>query len=251
MATDPELLESAAHWAKLARLAQAELTKHAGEIARRSETRDDTSLARRMGASGAAHLVSQVTGVPRTQAGTMVASGVAFRPGESMTGEPLPAKYAQIAAAFADGLLDPEIAAAMRRALDKAAPGLAPYEVDELEPQVVAQALEGYDPDLFLSWLKKVPQHAHPDGGAPNPDEPDPGHLGDAAGVAERVDPVGAGTRPPDRRVLEVRGGCEHGDEAVHHHHPGRARTRTRRPPTGGRWRSGGWTGSSGSRNGR
>lgn len=174
LATDPELLGSFAALAKLDRLVQAEMTKHAGELARRSEARDETSLARRMGASGAAHLVSQVTGMPRTQAGTMVASGVAFRPGESSYGEPLPAKYQQVAAAFADGLLDPEVAAGMRRALDKAAPGLAPHEVEELERQVVEKAQEGFDPDLLLAWLKQVPHHAHPDGGAPRADDPTP-----------------------------------------------------------------------------
>ena len=101
-----------------------------------------------MGAGSAANLVAQVTGVPRAQAGTMVASGVAFRPRENpFTGEPCPAVCPHVAAAFADGLLDPEVAAAMRRALAKAAPGLAPYEVDELERPVLARSQEGWDAD--------------------------------------------------------------------------------------------------------
>jgi 5-methylcytosine-specific restriction protein A len=151
------------------------MTKRAGKIARRSEPRDDTSLARRFGAGSAANLVAQLTGIPRSQAGTMVASGEAFRPRENtFTGEPLPARFPQVAAAFADGLLDPEVAAAMRRAPTKAAPGLAPYEVDDLERQVLERCLEGHGADDLLGWLKKVPEHAHPEGGAPRPDDPPP-----------------------------------------------------------------------------
>jgi 5-methylcytosine-specific restriction protein A len=174
LATDEELLEATARAARLIRLAQAEQTKLAGEIARRSEARDETSLARRMGAGSAANLVAEITGVPRSQAGTMVASGEAFRPREGMSGEVMPAGCPQVAAAFADGLLDPEVAAAMRRALGKAAPGLAPFEVDELERQVVAYSQEGWGADDLLGWLKQVPEHAHPDGGAPRADDPVP-----------------------------------------------------------------------------
>ena len=172
--TDAELLHATDSASHLIRLLEAERTKCAGEIARRSEPRDDTSLARKMGAGSAANLVAQVTGVPRAQAGTIVASGEAFRARESITGEPLPALCPQIAAAFADGLLDPEIAAAMRRALAKAAPGLAPSEVDDLEATVLARSQEGWDPDTLLAYLRKVPEHAHPDGGAPGTGEPTP-----------------------------------------------------------------------------
>ena len=151
--------DSASH---LIRLLEAERTKCAGEIARRSEPRDETSLARKMGAGSAANLVAQVTGVPRAQAGTMVASGEAFRPRESITGEPLPAVCPQVAAAFADGLLDPEIAAAMRRALAKAAPGLAPFEVDDLEATVLARSQEGWDPDTLLGVSEEGPRARAP-----------------------------------------------------------------------------------------
>jgi hypothetical protein len=172
LSSDQELLEAAGSVSRLIRLAEAERVKIAGEIARRSQSRDETALARRMGAGTAANLVSQVTGVPRAQAGTMVYSAEAFRPNESLSGEPLPAKYAQVAAAFADGLLDPVIAAAMRRALDKAAPGLAPWEVDALERQVIATSQEGWGADDLLVYLKKVPGYAHPEGEPPNADEP-------------------------------------------------------------------------------
>jgi hypothetical protein len=173
LSTDQELVEAAVSLSRLRRLVDAELTGLAGEIARRSESRED-SLARKMGAGSAANLVAQVTGVPRAQAGTIVASGVAFRPRESMTGEPMPAVCPQIAAAFADGLLDPEVAAGMRRALAKAAPGLAPFEVDALEAQLVTVAQQGWGADDLLGWLQQVPAMAHPDGGAPDPDEPAP-----------------------------------------------------------------------------
>jgi hypothetical protein len=172
--TDEELVHAATSNARLVRLAQAEQVALAGEIARRSEPRDATSLARKMGAGSAANLVAQITGVPRAQAGTIVASGEAFRPRESMTGEPMPAACPRIAAAFADGLLDPEIAAAVRRALVKAAPGLAPFEIEALEAKLLDVVGEGWAADDLLGWLKQVPSMAHPDGGAPNPDEPAP-----------------------------------------------------------------------------
>jgi hypothetical protein len=65
LTSDQELLEAAGSVSRLIRLAEAERVKLAGEIARRSQSRDETSLARRMGAGTAANLVSQVTGVPR------------------------------------------------------------------------------------------------------------------------------------------------------------------------------------------
>jgi hypothetical protein len=175
LVSDQELLEATASASQLIRLVEAERTKLAGEIARRSEARDETSLARRMGASSASHLVAEVTGVPRSQAGTLVASGVAFRPRENaFTGEALEAKYPRLAAAFAAGLLDPEVAAALRRSLSKAAPGLAPFEVDDLEAKVLTVATEGWDAEFLLAYAKKVPEMAHPGFGAPQPDGPTP-----------------------------------------------------------------------------
>jgi len=172
LASNQDLLRAAAEVSRLVRLAQAEQTRIAGEIARRSEPRDDASLARRMGASGAAALVAEATGMTRAQAGTAVASGAVFRAREALTGEALPATFPQVAEAFAAGLLDPEVAAAMRRALLKSAPGLAPDELDELERQVLEVALQGWAADDVIGWLKQVPSMAHPEGGAPSPDEP-------------------------------------------------------------------------------
>lgn len=173
--SDQELLDAAGSVSRLIRLAEADRAQLAGEMARRSQPKDATSLARLMGAGTVGNLVSQVTGVSRAQAGTMVASGEAFRPRQNpVTGEALPAVCPQVAAAFAAGLLDPEVAAAMRRSLAKAAPGLTPDEVDRLEAQVVAVSQEGWDADLFLAYLKKVPETARPDGGVPRGDDPVP-----------------------------------------------------------------------------
>ncbi|GAA2750876.1 HNH endonuclease signature motif containing protein [Amnibacterium kyonggiense] len=171
--SDQALLERLSAVARLRRLAQAEETAVAGEVARRSENRDD-SLARKQGASNAANLVSQVTGMPRSTAACVVASGEALRPREAMSGEVLPATCPQIAEAFAAGLLDPEIAAAMRRTLADCAPGLAPWELDDLERSLLDTAAEGWAPNDLLRWLKRVPEHANPDGGRPDRGEPTP-----------------------------------------------------------------------------
>ena len=145
--TDQELVQALAANARSVRLAQAEQVMLAGEVARRSEPNDETSLARRMGTSSPADLVSQVTGVPRAHAGTIVASGEAFRPRESMTGEPLPAVHAHRSPArsptgCSTRRSQPRCAEPSR----KAAPGLAPWEVDKLETQILAFAAEGLGP---------------------------------------------------------------------------------------------------------
>ncbi|MBW4042259.1 MAG: hypothetical protein HIU86_09050 [Acidobacteria bacterium] len=212
-AGDEELLEATASLARLRRLVEAELTRLAGEIARRSESRDD-SLARRMGAGSAANLVAQVAGIPRAQAGTMVASGVAFRCRESISGAVMRAVCPRIASAFACGLLDPEVAAGMRRALGQGAPGSAHFELDALEATLLETAAEGWGADDLLGRLKQVPAMAHPDGGAPRPDAPAPTRTVTRREL-QRVVPVGAGPRRGDGRVPEDRGGREHGDRTV------------------------------------
>jgi 5-methylcytosine-specific restriction protein A len=168
--TDQELLDATAAMARLLRLGTAELTKLAGEIDRRSEV-PDASLAKRMGTSGPAALVAQTTGMPRDAVGTVLANADAFRMGEGLSGEPIPPRREHIAAAFATGEIDPSIAAAMRRAIRKAEPGLAPWEVEQLELTVLAEYRNGYPADQFLAFLKQVPDMAHPEGGVPSEDE--------------------------------------------------------------------------------
>ena len=163
LASDSELLEAAASVTRLIRLAEAERVKLAGEIARRSEV-TESSLAKRMGASNASEIVAQVAGVPREEAGTLVRLAAAVRSQEGLSGEPLPAKRPCIADALAAGRLDVTVAAAMVRTMRKVEPGLAPFEVDDLERQLVERAQEGYTADELLAFLRQVPAYAHPDG---------------------------------------------------------------------------------------
>ena len=164
LASDQELLEAATSVSRLIRLAEAERVKLAGEIARRSEVPDDSSLAKRMGATNATDLVAQVAAVPREEAGSLVRLASAVRSQEGLSGEPLSAKRPCIAAALADGRLDLTVAAAMVRTLRKVEPGLAPFEVDDLERQLVDRAQEGYTADELLAFLRQVPSYAHPEG---------------------------------------------------------------------------------------
>ncbi|GAA4743469.1 hypothetical protein GCM10025783_13810 [Amnibacterium soli] len=164
LATDQELLEATASVTRLIRLAEAERVKLAGEIARRSELPDDASFAKRMGATSATDLVAQVAGVPREEAGSVVRLATAVRSQEGLSGEALPAKRPCIAAALAAGRLDLTVASAMVRVLHKVQPGLAPFEVDELERQLVARIQEGYSADELLAFLRQVPSYAHPEG---------------------------------------------------------------------------------------
>jgi 5-methylcytosine-specific restriction protein A len=164
LVSDTELLEATASVTRLIRLAEAERVKLAGEIARRSELPDESALAKRMGATNATDLVAQVTGVPREEAGAVVRLATAVRSQEGLSGEPLPAKRPCIAAALAAGRLDLTVASAMVRVLHKVQPGLAPFEVDELERQLVERAQEGYTADELLAFLRQVPSYAHPEG---------------------------------------------------------------------------------------
>ena len=168
--SDDELLDAARELTHLQRRGAAELTKIAGEIARRSEI-SDASLAKRMGTTGPADLLAQTTGMPRDEAGAIMTNSDAFRVREGLSGEPLPPKREHIAAAFAAGEIDPTIAGAMRRAMKKAEPGLAPWEAERLELKILAMYADGFPADLFLAWLKKVPEMAHPEGGVPSSDE--------------------------------------------------------------------------------
>jgi 5-methylcytosine-specific restriction protein A len=181
LASDQELLEATASVTRLIRLAEAERVKLAGEIARRSEVSDESSLAKRMGATNAADLVAQVAGVPREEAGAVVRLATAVRSQEGLSGEPLPAKRACIADALAHGRLDLTVASAMVRALRKSEPGLTPYEVDELERQLVDRAQEGCTADELLAFLRQVPSSAHPEGQDSRDEE-----LAAAASVSKR-----------------------------------------------------------------
>jgi hypothetical protein len=108
--------------------------------------------------------VAQVAGVPHEEAGSVVRLAAAVRSREGLSGETLPAKRPCIADALATGRVDLTVASAMVRALRKAEPGLAPFEVDALERKLVGHAQEGYTADELIAFLRQVPDHAHPDG---------------------------------------------------------------------------------------
>ena len=164
LSTDPEVLQASATASRARRLLEVEQVKLAGEIAARSDRSSDTSLAARMGASGPADLVAQVTGLPREQAGTMVRLAEAIRPRESLTGEPLPPERPHVAEAFSEGRLDLSVAAAMVRTLRKVAPALATDELLDLERTLVQRSQEGYTADELLAYFRLVPDYADPEG---------------------------------------------------------------------------------------
>ena len=161
-----------------------------------------------------------------------------------MSGEPLPAVHPHVAEAFAEGLLDPEVAAAARRALDKAAPGLAPWEQDALERQVVTQCLEGFGADDLIGWLKKVPEHAHPEGDRPRTDEPAPTQSVTRRelknGLFRWVIDIDTLTDGFLKTAVDANTAIKRSLLT----HPGRAARPTRTPRTAARSRSAGSTGS-------
>jgi len=169
--SDQELLQATSSLSLLVRLAEAERVKLAGEIARRSETRDDTNLARTMGTNSPAGLLAQTAGIPRDQAGALTGLAVAVRPRESLDGTPLPATRAYVAAELATGDLDVSVAAALVRALRKVKDGLTPDEVDRLEAFLVDSTREGHTADALIEHFRQVPAYAHPDGNGPREEQ--------------------------------------------------------------------------------
>src|SRR4051812_6936291 len=165
--SDAELLEATSAVARVIRLAQAEQVQLTGEIARRSEVRDETSLAKTMGTTGPTELVAQVSGMTRDEAGSLVRFADAVRSREALTGDVLPPTRACVAEAFAVGNLDLTVAQALVRTLRKVDSGFAPFEVDDLERQMIARTQEGYTADELLGWFRQVPSFAHPEGNGP------------------------------------------------------------------------------------
>jgi 5-methylcytosine-specific restriction protein A len=167
LVSDQELLRAAASVSRLIRLAEAERVKLAGEIARRSEGPDESSLAKQSGATSAADLVAQLAGMPREQSASVVTLASGVRPREGLTGEPLPPARPFVAAALAAGKLDVTVAAALARAVKKVEGGLIPAEVDEFERQLVERAQEGYTADELIRHFRTAPAYAWPEGNGP------------------------------------------------------------------------------------
>lgn len=161
--TDDELLDAQRRTARLSRLIAAEGVKVAGEIARRSETRDG-GLAARLGAVNATALVSELSGSTRAAAGAAVRLGRVTRPQVDDDGLPSSPKRPHLARAVASGRLPLEIADAIRRMLGTLAQLVPADELDSLEAVIVEKALEGEQADRFLDWLRTVPNQIDPRG---------------------------------------------------------------------------------------
>ncbi|WP_375388319.1 DUF222 domain-containing protein [uncultured Amnibacterium sp.] len=164
LATDPEVLRASTAASRARRLLEVEQVRLAGEIAARSDRFLAAPLATRMGASGPSDLVAEVTGLPREIAGTMVRLAEAIRPGQPLTGEPLPAERPHVAEAFGAGLMDLTVAAALVRTMRKVAPALSRDEALQLERQLVERTQEGSTADQLLAHFRQVPDHADPEG---------------------------------------------------------------------------------------
>ena len=164
LASDMELLRALTEVSHLMRLAEAERVKLAGEVHRRSEIGDGSSLARRMGETSATALVAKVAEVPGGHATTLVQVGEQIRPREALSGEVLAPQHPHIAEALAAGTLPLPVADGIRRCIARVTPVLSAAELLELERQLVEKAAEGWRVDDFLAYLRRAVDHIDQDG---------------------------------------------------------------------------------------
>lgn len=158
LTSDAELLDRLEQVSRLARLVDAERVRIAGEIARRSPTQDEGSLAKQMGATSASALVAERAGLSGDEAGKLVVLGSATRPREALTGEPLPPTAPGVAAALDAGTLPIVVATAIVRCLRKVAPRLGATKMLELEGEILTAVADGWTVDTVLAYLKRVPE---------------------------------------------------------------------------------------------
>jgi hypothetical protein len=139
---DATLLESLAAVEQLGRTVDALRVAMAAEIGERSRpTLGLDRLSAKNGCRNANELIARVTQVAETTAARWARAGAPLRPREQFTGESLPAKFAIVANAVADGRIGYDTATAITSALSQAADRAEPAMLVEAERALVASAL--------------------------------------------------------------------------------------------------------------
>jgi hypothetical protein len=139
---DATLLESLAAVEQLGRTVDALRVAMAAEIGERSRpTLGLDRLSAKNGCRNANELIARVTQVAETTAARWARAGAPLRPREQFTGESLPAKFAIVANAVADGRIGYDTATAITSALSRAADRAEPAMLVEAERALVASAL--------------------------------------------------------------------------------------------------------------
>lgn len=167
---DAELVALLQPLGLLRRLADVAGVRAAAEVAKRSATKDDASLAHRHSERSAADLVATHSGLPVAEARRWCAIGVATAPRISMLGEALPPLRPGVARSFSEGTIGVDIASTALRALDEVEPHVDLASMGELEIDLVGWAAELGERD-FGRLCCSLRDRLDPDGAEPREDE--------------------------------------------------------------------------------
>jgi 5-methylcytosine-specific restriction protein A len=140
-------------------------------VARRSQTGDESSLARRSGERNAVALVARKIGSSAFAARVLADVGESISPRLALTGEELPPTNPHLAAAVEAGSVSLELSRLILATLQKVQPALSTAQLLDLERQIVHTAVtwgSGYE--TLVGYLKQVPNHVDPDGAKPRED---------------------------------------------------------------------------------
>ncbi|MRG60306.1 DUF222 domain-containing protein [Agromyces sp. CFH 90414] len=152
--------------ARLTRVLEGVQARCAAELASRSRGGDGADLARAQGYSSPERLLAQVTGRRYSDAARLVAVGEATAGRASFTGEVLPPRHPQLAAALAAGTVCVDAADLIRRFLDQVAPRVDRAESEQAEAFLVARAPE-VGSDGLVRLIKALEARLDPDGVRP------------------------------------------------------------------------------------
>lgn len=144
--SDDELLAATAAFEAVGRVVDAHRAVCAGEVAERSRIElGSERLSTRRGCRTAGELLERVTQVSGAEARRRAALGAATRAGAGLTGELMPARFAEVAAALAGGQLGADAAGTIIRELDATRRVADPTALATAERELVAAALGAGD----------------------------------------------------------------------------------------------------------
>ena len=138
------------------RVLDAALVEVAGELLRREgETPRSETVARKAGFRNLPAMFEQVLGVKPVEANTLVKVAEATRERMSVTGEPIPAAYAEVSRAVASGVMSVAQASAITKGLDQTRNRVDVEDVARAEAELVASAC-GLNPEDEQPAVPKV-----------------------------------------------------------------------------------------------
>ncbi|MGN6609910.1 MAG: DUF222 domain-containing protein, partial [Jatrophihabitans sp.] len=111
-------------------------------------------------------LLRSVLRIHPADAANRVKAALAVGPRQAMTGEPLPARFPQVAAALASGAVNPEHARTITDCIDTLPDGVRERAHDEVEALLLREAAES-DPGMVRQLGQQVHTHLDPDGRLP------------------------------------------------------------------------------------